>query len=302
MVNIEKIEYAGWPNCYRISNQIIELIVTADVGPRVIRFGFIGDENEFFENPEDRGKVGGDEWRLYGGHRLWHGPEDVIRTYMPDNFPLEVTLLEDGIILTAPIEKPAGVQKSIEIHLAKDKPQVSLLHNIRNTGLWPVTLAPWAITVMNSNGTAIIPQTPRTEWPKILLPTHSVTFWGYTRMSDPRWTWGDQYILLTQKPIPAKEQKIGLSNTEGWGAYLRNGHLFIKKFDYFPEKNYLDRNSNFECFTNQNIMELESLGPVQQIAPNQVTTHREEWHLFKNVTFQLNEKDIQQNINLYLEA
>ena len=38
---MEKIKYAGWENCYRLDNGRIELVITGDVGPRVIRFGFI---------------------------------------------------------------------------------------------------------------------------------------------------------------------------------------------------------------------------------------------------------------------
>ena len=32
---IERIQYGGWPNCFRVSNGKIELIVTGDVGPRI---------------------------------------------------------------------------------------------------------------------------------------------------------------------------------------------------------------------------------------------------------------------------
>src|SRR5690349_10985616 len=41
-VKIEKTEYGGWPNCYRISNGEVELIVTTDVGPRIMHYGFVG--------------------------------------------------------------------------------------------------------------------------------------------------------------------------------------------------------------------------------------------------------------------
>jgi hypothetical protein len=30
----------------------VELVATTDVGPRVIRFGLVGKENEFYEDPE----------------------------------------------------------------------------------------------------------------------------------------------------------------------------------------------------------------------------------------------------------
>ena len=35
-VKVEKTEYAGWKNCYRVTNGEIELIVTGDVGPRIV--------------------------------------------------------------------------------------------------------------------------------------------------------------------------------------------------------------------------------------------------------------------------
>ena len=36
------------------------------------------------------------------------------------------------------------------------KAQVRVTHRIRNTGFWPVELAPWAITVMATEGIAIV--------------------------------------------------------------------------------------------------------------------------------------------------
>ena len=81
----ETVQYGGWQNCQRISNGTIEIIATTDVGPRIIRFGFVDGENEFREVPEHAGLTGGDEWRSYGGHRLWHAPENKPRSYLPDN-------------------------------------------------------------------------------------------------------------------------------------------------------------------------------------------------------------------------
>ena len=42
---MEKISYLGLPNCYRLSNDKIEAIVTSDVGPRIVRYNFHGAEN-----------------------------------------------------------------------------------------------------------------------------------------------------------------------------------------------------------------------------------------------------------------
>jgi len=57
-VTIDKTPYGGWPNCYRITNGEVELIVTTDVGPRVLRYGFVKGQNVFKEFQEQLGKTG----------------------------------------------------------------------------------------------------------------------------------------------------------------------------------------------------------------------------------------------------
>src|SRR5271165_2242473 len=84
-VKVEKTEYRGWANCYRVSNGEIEVIVTGDVGPRIIRFGFVGGQNLFNEFPDQRGKSVEATFRLRGGDRVWMGPEDASASWAPDN-------------------------------------------------------------------------------------------------------------------------------------------------------------------------------------------------------------------------
>jgi hypothetical protein len=69
---IEKTSFAGWPNCYRISNGTIELIATSDIGPRIISLGFVGGKNLFRVFEETQGKTGGDKWNIYGGRKEKH--------------------------------------------------------------------------------------------------------------------------------------------------------------------------------------------------------------------------------------
>src|SRR5688500_11349363 len=106
---MEKIDYKGWPNCYRLSNGVVDLVITTDVGPRVIRFGFLGEDNEFKEYAEMSGKTGGDEWRIYGGHRLWHAPEAAPRTYFPDNAPVQIEEHAGFVRLIQSVETTTGI-------------------------------------------------------------------------------------------------------------------------------------------------------------------------------------------------
>lgn len=160
-MKVEKVAYAGWPNCYRVSNGEIELIATTDVGPRIMRLGFVGGQNFFAEFQPELGKSGEDKWMPRGGHRLWKAPEDTVLTYALDNSPVQVTVLADGLTLTQPVEDETGLQKQITVRMAPTGTVVNVLHRIANTGGWPVTFAPWALTMMAPGGTAFTGFPPR---------------------------------------------------------------------------------------------------------------------------------------------
>jgi hypothetical protein len=286
-VNIEKISYRGWPNCYRLSNGLVDLIVTTDVGPRIIRFGFAGEGNEFKEFDEQLGQTGGDDWRVYGGHRLWHAPEDWARSYVPDNTPITLEDHKEFVRLVQPAEPIAGIHKEIDIALQADDGhghfRAIVTHRLQNANRWPVELAPWALSVMAPGGVAIVPQPPRGPHEENLRPANSLTLWAYTDMSDPRWSWGRKFVLLRQEPSLSRPQKAGILVKDGWAAYARNGHLFVKTFEHTPGATYPDFGCNVELFTNADMLEVESLGPLVTLNPGQATEHIERWFLFKGV-------------------
>ena len=119
--------------------------VTTDIGPRIIHFSFPGDENVFAEFPDQLGQTGGDDWRIYGGHRLWAAPESVPRTYHPDNNPVKIHDFGNFVRLTAPIEPKTGIQKEIDISLSPNNTKVKVVHRICNHNLWTIELAPVGI-------------------------------------------------------------------------------------------------------------------------------------------------------------
>ncbi|HEV2690204.1 MAG TPA: hypothetical protein VGV35_16715, partial [Bryobacteraceae bacterium] len=94
-VKIEKTQYQGWPNCYRISNGEIELVVTTDVGPRIMRYAFVGGRNIFKEFEDQMGKSGESTWQPRGGHRLWIAPEDAVLSYALDNSTIQAAVKGD---------------------------------------------------------------------------------------------------------------------------------------------------------------------------------------------------------------
>jgi hypothetical protein len=317
---LEPINYAGWQNCLRLTNGIVDLIATTDVGPRIIRFGFVGERNEFKEFPEQLGKTGGLDWRAYGGHRLWHAPEHKTRTYFPDNFPIQRKLVGAAsrrdfptLHLIQPPEKSTGIQKEILIRLSPSSSRVTVTHRLRNCGRRATKLAPWALSVMDAGGTAIIPLPPRGSHPQHLLPTSTLTLWPYTDLQDRRWTLGTQYILLRQsaeqlpklntmiicEAVPynqATPQKIGAFVPDGWIAYANRNHLFVKKTKLIRNATYPDLGCNMETFTNKDMLEIETLGPLVELKSGKSIEHTEEWSLFRDVPVPHNDEDVELHI------
>lgn len=278
---MERIEYAGWPECIRMTNGSIEIVLTTVIGPRIIHCGFVGGQNLFGIIEATRGLRGGDEWRLYGGHRLWHSPELMPRSYSPDNAPVQVVESGEGVRLIQDVEPETGIRKEIEVSLDAAADCVEVLHRLTNHNLWPIELAPWALTVMARGGEAIVPQ-PQGD-PDSLQPNRRLTLWPYTDMGDARLSWGERYIRMRQRQDMPRRCKFGLSAEDGWLAYLLNGEAFVKLFEYDDWAEYPDWGAAVELFTNDEILEVETLGPLAELDPGECVEHTEQWRLFRGV-------------------
>lgn len=278
---VEKVSYGGWPNCLRIFNKDVELIVTTDVGPRVIRYGFIGGQNMFKEFADQMGRSGEPMWRPRGGHRIWIAPEVVPDTYAPDNAAVRVTMVEDGVELTTPVEPETGLEKTIVVQLRPHR--VTVTHRIRNAGSKARVLAPWALSMMAPGGVGITKFPPRGTHPEDLPPTNPLIMWAFTDLSDPRWTFTRKYLILQQDPAIESPQKLGLFNEKTVGAYLLGSDLFVKRYDADASRIYADFGASYETFANGEFLELETLGPLEEVAAGAGVEHVERWALQSNI-------------------
>jgi hypothetical protein len=282
-VKVEKVEYKGWKNCYRVGNGEIEAIVTGDVGPRVIRFGFVGGQNMFKEYAEQLGKSGEAAFQLRGGSRVWKAPEDPVATWAPDNVPVNIKTTPTGLIATAPIEPLTKLQKEIEISMEPTGTKVTVSHRITNHGLFPLEFAPWVLTMMAQGGMVVSGFPPRGTHPANLEATNPLVMWAYTDLSDPRWKFTKKYMTLRQDPNNSNAQKLGTFNVDTWAAYLLNGEAFIKRAKADSTKTYTDFGCSFETFTNNEFLEIETLGPMTKVQPEKTVEQVEHWGLYKNV-------------------
>jgi hypothetical protein len=281
---VEKVNYLNQPNCYKLANGTVETIVTTDIGPRIIRYGFHGEENILGEVPDSVIKTELGDWKPWGGHRLWTAPESNPRSYSPDNSPIEFeSNAANSIRLIQPVEPRTSIQKEMTVTLASTGTDLTIHHKITNRGLWEINLAPWALTIMNGGGVAILPQEPYRSWDEELLPARPLVLWHYTDLSDTRWAFGPKYIQLKTDEDMTAPQKLGIANKQGWAAYYRQNTLFVKRFSYVEGASYPDYGCNNEVYTTASFIEIESLGPLTRLEPGAATTHEERWSLHRHI-------------------
>lgn len=82
---MEKIQYQNLPNCLHLTKGEIEVVVTTDVGPRIVVYSFIGGENIPGWREKAKVETALGEFKPYGGHRLWIAPESMPNSYAIEN-------------------------------------------------------------------------------------------------------------------------------------------------------------------------------------------------------------------------
>jgi len=298
---VDVIEYRGWKNNLRLTNGDAELVVTLDVGPRVISYRLPNGVNVLKNYDAMMGGTGEAEWQIRGGHRFWLAPEDLTRTYFPDNRPVKWEALgKHGARFTPPPETEYGIQKVMELRLAERGTRVDVTLRVTNVGTAPTELAPWGPTVMAPGGVEIIPLPPKknhpghpkkAQSPADFAPNQELILWPYFDFADTRWTFGAKYAFLRQD-VNKGPTKIGLAHREGWVGYLNSGVLFVKRFDYRDGAVYPDLGTRYQTFSNEDMLEMETVGELVTLRPGESAELVEAWELHGNVPPVATEADV----------
>ena len=285
---MQTVRFSGQA-CVALENAWLRLLVAQSVGPRLLFLGLDGSGNLLAELPDlVVERPGAEPFHFYGGHRLWAAPEDLGRTYLPDDALVEIAAVPDGLLVTQNLEPGTGLQKSIQVVLAADRPRLVLIHRLTNRGGRPVSCAPWSITQFRTGGLAILPQATTDTG---LLPNRSVALWPYTDPYDEAVAWGKSCILV--RGNMTRPFKLGFPNPRGWLAYWLDGILFVKHAAYDPQAAYYDSGSSSEFYCNNRFLELETLAPIGTIPPGGSAAHVETWDLYGNIEPPRDEQEAQ---------
>ena len=290
MINVKEIEsYKDYGRCVVISNGVIEAYVTVDLGPRIIRFGFVDGQNimcdnrKAFEPMTDKKYTDyfgeGKAWESFGGHRVWLTTESYPETYTPDDEKVSYTVTEFGAIFEANDDTKNGVKKSFEIKMDDDDANMQIATKIKNISSQNKEFAVWCISVATTDGTFIIPMNTNDTG---LLHNRQISVWPYTDLSDKRLRFGKKYVTINQDVNATCPLKLGFDLNAGQVYYVVGDNVFCKKYqNNHPNGNYPDNNVSFETYTNNVMIEIENLSEVKNVAPGEFNTMVETWSLIK---------------------
>ena len=291
MVNVKEIEsYKDYGKCVSISNGVIEVYVTVDIGPRIIKFGYVDGAN--FMN-DDRTLLGGKpmdkeytdffgegrRWENLGGHRIWLSPESYPETYLPDDRKVDYEITENGALFTPFADTEVGVQKSIEIKMDKDDSNMQVIMKVENIADKPQEFAIWALSVCSRDGDLIIPMNTNDTG---LLANRKIAVWPYTDLSDNRIYFGKKYATIHQDRNAAVPAKLGFDLNCGTAYYVLGDDVLCKKYNTnHPDGKYPDGGVSFETYVCPEMIEFETLGELKTLGKGDVSEHIELWSLCK---------------------
>lgn len=285
MIKTEELMFGNFGRCLKMTNGKIEAYITLDLGPRIIKFNCVGMNNMMFTDEERQGTADvssvygeGERWYSYGGHRFWVTPEEMPLTYYPDNHSVEYVVETDGVRFIPGEQKINKVREEIKCIMDDDN-GFSVIHSLTNTDDKVRRGGIWGITVSDKNGIAVLKQPERNS---ALLPDRVIAFWPYTKMKDERLLFGDDYIAVQQSPAADCPAKIGINSFERKIYCFNHGQLLT--ITYEPdggEGEYPDFGVSCEIYTNERIIELETLGKLKDIKSGETITHTEKWFVSK---------------------
>ena len=290
MITVKEIEsFLDYGKCVSISNGKIEALVTIDIGPRIISFGYVGGQNFMCDERERLGhRVSpeyteffgeGRKWENLGGHRIWLSPESYPETYLPDDRAVSYEVTENGAVFTPLADTQVGVAKTLELKMDENDPSMQVSMRVKNISDAPKEFAIWSLSVCTEGGTLIVPMnTNDTD----LLPNRIISVWPYTDMSSDRIYWGRKYVTVTQDSRAEEPMKLGFDLNCGTAYYVLGDEILRKNYKTnHPDGIYPDGGCSFETYTNNCMLEFETLGELNNVASGEESELVEKWTLCK---------------------
>jgi hypothetical protein len=279
-ISIQKIQYNGWNNCWRMSNGVVDLVVVPQIG-RIMRYGMINKRNILWEAKEEEGKTNPPQtsksWVNFGGDKLWVAPQSIWG-WPPDPWldsgSMTVKILPGHRLLLTGQESPiTHVRFSREIILAPKGTDVTFVNRMKNIGKQHVKWGIWQITQVNGDGETTL-----------YIDKHSRfkgSVYKFKNMAPDSAHLKISHGMAFFRLHPGKNQKIGSDSTKGLIIGRWPDYTFTIFSAYHHGLIYPDMGCGQEIYSSDtlNYVEMESLSPIYSLSPGKQARFVTRWTL-----------------------
>lgn len=260
----------------------LRLVLVTGIGPRIAFFGRENGKNLLYWNIE--GDANGEEWKLYGGHRVWitrPGADESVDTYAADNLPCAVEIGPNSVTAAAPVHPFTKLERSIRVEALKDG-GFAVENRVRNAGNLIYSGGVWSPTCINPEDKILrIPLgDEQASWDAVTVVTPRVFAGNVVRLDDPQVQYEGMDLVIrsqghvTKRCAQAAQGKVIMD----WPAEKLR---FVKQADFCRGAAYPLNGCNTALFVGENnwMGELETFGPEQSIYPGETISNREKWQI-----------------------
>ncbi len=287
---VRRVRVLNYPDCIELSNAGTTVVLGQHVGGRVLTYAWRGknalylgaDEAKWTpEAPINRGAVTAGRFDI--------GPEYLIprRDILWSGTWTAEVIGPRAARLTSQPDAATGVQLVREFRLDPATSHLACTQIIKNISHERKSWCHWSRTFALHGGIGVVPLTPAlSKFPHgYVMYQQGKDNAILLRPSDPNIRARDGFLEIVGPPA---FPKLGFDAHAGWFAYqMPNGLAFVKRFATYPDRVYgevagLTISIWYPKAAQTPAVELEPIGPRNDIAPGASAAFTEHWWLLEN--------------------
>lgn len=283
-VTIERIEYRGWHDSYRLTAGEYSLVVVPEIGGRIMEYSY-GGQNVIWENAGEFGQTYplSKDAHDYGGSKLWVTPQEdwswppsPMLDFGKANVQIEQT--PKGLPLIRVIGCPdleTGVVFTKEISL-DDSGDVSITHRLTNISGKTLNHGVWEITHAQTPCLVAFPIKAKSRFPG------GITYITAESRNSRQFSVKNGLCVVNYL---GEMGKIGADSDGPWMIWFQGNLAFVKLFDGMRKgAEYPDGGCSVQVLTSDaklGYVEMETMGPIAKLAPGAKSELIEHWRIFR---------------------
>lgn len=288
----EFTEFHGHSKAVTLSRDDARVVIAPQAGGRVLEFSVNGTNAMWLEDKEKDWKPG--QPPLSSAGRFDFGPELTVtkhpaiwsgdwtaeitgpfsaRLISPQDPSAKVQLIRDFSLVTA-TKKEGGVLMPDPSKAVK----LSCKQTVINLASEPREYCHWGRSFSPGGGICVIPLAGQSRFPsKYAMYEDSAII--NVRNQDDRIRERDGFLEILSPP---RKPKLGFDSYAGWLGYVMpNNHLFVKRYETYPDRPYLEAAglTLSVWYPEGARIELEPIGPREALKPGEAASFTEDWWL-----------------------